>query len=88
LPEERRCVTRYRLAAPVYMSDRIVGQTVNMSTCGILFESDGSYELGQKIHLLVGLKESTVECEGRVVRVEELPIRFGIAVAIEACSFC
>ncbi len=88
LAEERRCVTRYPLIAPVHMNGRLVGQTIDMSTGGVLFASECSYELGQKIHFYVSLKESTVECEGRVVRVEEQSSRLGIAVELESCSFC
>ncbi len=79
---------RYRLTAPVQINGRSVGETMNMSTCGVLFASERAYGLGQTIHFSVSLKESTVECDGHVVRVEELPSRFGIAVAIAGCSFC
>jgi excisionase family DNA binding protein len=88
LAEEKRHGTRYCLAAPVQMNGRVVGETMNMSTCGVLFTSERSYELGQEIRFSVNLKDSTIECEGHVVRVEERRGTFAVAIELEDYNFC
>ena len=87
LDKERRRAARYRFVAHVRLEDGSMGQTVDMSTCGLFFETDRSYAVGETIRFSVILDESTVQCQGRVVRVDQREGRFGIAVELELCGF-
>ena len=87
LDEDRRRATRYRFVAPVHLGNGSTGQTLDMSTCGVFFETEQSYTLGEKIRLSVVLKDSTVQCQGTVVRVEPLEGAFGVAVELEVYDF-
>jgi len=58
-----------------------------MSTCGVFFETEQAHSSGETIRLSVIIDDYTVQCEGRVVRVERLERRFGIAVDLASYSF-
>jgi Tfp pilus assembly protein PilZ len=54
---------------------------------GIFFETEQGRSIGDAIHLTVDLGESSIECEGRIVRVEDLGRRYGIAVELTSYQF-
>jgi hypothetical protein len=71
----------------VHLGNGSTGQTLDMSTCGVFFETEQSYALGESIRFSVILNESTVQCQGTVVRVESREGAFGIAVELELYDF-
>ncbi len=72
---------------------RVVGQTSNVSTGGVLFHTDISPERTSPIQLILAFppkvtraQSQPVVCKGRVVRVEKeaLSKKVGVAVEIES----
>lgn len=86
--EDKRSATRYQVVVPVQLQNGSTGRTRNMSTSGIFFETEQEYSLGEIIQLSVVLNGSTVQCGGRVIRVERLEREFGIAVELIFYEFC
>lgn len=84
---ERRRAPRYRLASRVGFPEGGNGVTRDISTVGIFFETEQGRSIGDAIHLTVDLGESSIECEGRIVRVEDLGRRYGIAVELTSYQF-
>ena len=85
--EERRRAQRYQLAVPVRLQDGSTGITRDISTSGILFETERAHSIGDTVNLSVHLREATVQCEGRVVRLEQVDGKFGIAVDLTSYRF-
>ena len=85
--EERRKGERYKLSLPVQLSDGI-GTTCDISTSGILFETERAYFIGETIRLSVNFEHETLQCEARVVRVEPRNGQFGVAVELKSYVFC
>lgn len=86
--EERRGAIRYRLTVPVrFEKNGRAGVTRDMSISGIFFETGETRSIGDEVHLSVDLKETTIRCEGRIVRVEQLNGRFGVAVEFTSYGF-
>ena len=85
--EERRRTIRYRFGVPVHLQNGCTGRARDMSTSGVFFETEQAYTCGETIRLTIVLNDSTVQCEGRVVRVERLEDRFGIAIDLASYSF-
>jgi hypothetical protein len=85
--EERRIGDRYKLALPVQLNDGI-GTTCDISTSGIFFETESAYAIGDTIRLFLNFEAETLQCEGRVVRVEPRNGQFGVAVALTSYVFC
>ena len=85
--EERRKGERYKLAVPVELNDGI-GATCNISTSGIFFETVSEYAIGDTIRLLLNFEQETLQCEARVVRVEQFNGQFGVAVELKSYVFC
>ena len=83
---ERRIAQRFKLARPVQLKDG-TGMTRDISTVGIFFETKKAHSVGDVIDLSVNFADSSVECAGRVVRVENLDGKFGIAVEVTSYSF-
>jgi len=61
--------------------------TRDISTAGIFIETETAHFVGDAIDLSVNFADSSVECVGRVVRVENLDGKFGVAVAVTSYSF-
>ena len=59
-----------------------------MSTSGVFFETEQAHTCGETSRFSVIFGESTVQCEGRVVRVERFKSKFGIAVELTSYIFC
>ncbi len=87
LDEERRRAARYRFVAPVRLKNGAEGHTRDMSTCGLFFEAEKSHVPGETIRFSVFLDGSTLKCEGRVARVEQLEDLFGIGVELLVYDF-
>ena len=85
--EERRMGERFKLALPVQLNDGI-GTTCDISTSGIFFETERAYAIGDTIRLSVNFEHETLQCEGRVVRVEPRNGQFGVAVELKSYVFC
>ena len=85
--EERRRGERFKLALPVQLNDG-VGTTYDISTSGIFFVTESAYAIGDMIRLLLSFENETLQCEARVVRVEQLDGQFGVAVELTAYIFC
>lgn len=85
--EERRKGERYKLALPVRLNDGI-GTTCDISTSGILFETERAYSIGDTIRLFLNFEHETLQCEARVVRVEPRNGQFGVAVELKSYVFC
>ena len=85
--EERRKGERYKLTLPVKLSDGI-GTTCDISTSGIFFETERAYAIGDTIRLSLHFAHETLQCEGRVVRVEPRNSQFGVAVELTSYVFC
>ena len=88
LDEERRGATRYRFDTSVQLQDGATGQLRDMSTAGLFFETEQAHTAGDTIRLTVTLNGSTVQCAGRIVRVEAANGRFGVAVKLDSYDFC
>jgi PilZ domain len=85
--EERRIGERYRLTLPVQLNEGI-GTTCDISTSGIFFETEGAYSIGETIRLSLNFEHETLQCEGRVVRVERRNGQFGVAAELKSYVFC
>jgi c-di-GMP-binding flagellar brake protein YcgR len=103
--EERRTVQRYKLPVAVEVrcrsesteSEFIHGKTRDVSTRGLYLNSNQQFAVGTRIALSLTLPVPTdgfgavVDCEAKVVRVEEDPDartrRFGIAVVIDSYNY-
>ena len=85
--EERRKGERYKLALPVQLNNGI-GTTCDISTSGIFFETERAHSIGDTIRLFLNFEAETLQCEGRVVRVEPRNGQFGVAVELASYVFC
>jgi hypothetical protein len=85
--EDRRRSQRYRLAAPVCLQNGSTGITRNISTSGIFLETERGHSIGDTVNLSVHLGEASIQCEGRVVRLEQVEDKFGIAVDLTSYRF-
>ena len=83
---ERRKRERYKLALPVQFNDGS-GTTRDISTSGIFLETKDAYAIGDTIQLSVKFKNETLQCEGRVLRVEPRNGQFGVAVELNSYIF-
>lgn len=61
--------------------------TRDISTSGIFFESEMPHTTGDSIGFSVEFIDGTVNCQGRIVRVETVERRFGIAVELTSYDF-
>jgi len=85
--EERRRGERFKVALPVQLNDGI-GTTCDISTSGIFFETERAYSIGDIIRLSLNFEHETLQCEARVVRVEQRNGQFGVAVELKSYVFC
>ena len=83
---ERRRAKRFKLALPVQLK-RASGLTRDISTSGIFFETESAQSMGDKIGLSVDFGDTTIQCTGRVVRVEKLDGKFGVAAKLISYFF-
>jgi Tfp pilus assembly protein PilZ len=65
-----------------------IGTMCDISTSGILFETERTYSIGDTIRLSLSFEHETLQCEGRVVRVEPRNGQFGVAVELKSYVFC
>jgi Tfp pilus assembly protein PilZ len=65
-----------------------IGTTCDISTSGILFETERAYSIGDTIRLFLNFEHETLQCEARVVRVEPRNGQFGVAVELKSYVFC
>ena len=85
--EERRKGERFKLTLPVELNDG-TGTTCDISTSGIFFETESAYAIGDTLRLFLSFEHETLQCEGRVVRVEPRNGQFGVAVELNSYVFC
>jgi hypothetical protein len=81
---ERRRGERFRLSLPVHLKNG-TGMTRNISSSGIMFETETLYAVDDVIGLSVDFPDSSIQCDGRVVRVEK--VEGQSAVAVEFASY-
>jgi hypothetical protein len=86
--EDRRQAARYRFDSVITFEDGSTGQTRDMSTSGIFFETNQIRSVGDFIRFSVTLNGSTVNCGGQIVRVELINNHYGVAVALSSYEFC
>ncbi|MDP2969767.1 MAG: PilZ domain-containing protein [Deltaproteobacteria bacterium] len=91
-PVERRQALRFPITLPVDL-ERGTGITRNISTSGVLFETDQVFPTGALIQLTV-LMEPTcpgtpacLHCQGQIVRAEQHEEKMGVAVAFTSYRF-
>ena len=84
--EEQRRAPRFSASIPVEVGED-GGLTIDISSTGIAFESDHRFEIGQEIPLQLRLSEGdfplSLQCRGRVVRVEEHDGVYTIGTTVE-----
>ena len=84
--EEQRRAPRFKASIPVEVGED-GGLTIDISSTGIAFESDRSFEIGQEIPLQLRLSDGdfplSLQCSGRVVRVEEHDGLYMIGTTVE-----
>jgi Tfp pilus assembly protein PilZ len=85
--EERRRGQRFKVALPVQLNDGS-GTTCDISTSGIFFETENAHSIGDTIRLFLNFEHETLQCEGRVMRVEPRHGQFGVAVELTSYVFC
>lgn len=83
---ERRRGERFKLSLPVHLKDG-TGMTRDISTSGILFETETAHSIGDTIGLSVDFPDSSIQCEGRVVRVEKKDGQSAVAVEFASYRF-
>ena len=84
---ERRRATRYQIVAPVRFEEGGAGVTCNVSTSGLFFETEEARSIGQSIGFFLDFEDASVQGEGRVVRVERLDGKFGVAAELSSYGF-
>ncbi len=81
---EQRSEARQQVVMPIRLRDGSTGTTRDLSTKGVFFEMDRGPELGSEIEMAIELKLATrsmwLKSRGRVVRVESMGERIGVAV--------
>jgi hypothetical protein len=86
---DRRKAPRFRVALPVELLEG-TGITRDLSACGVFFETDRSFALGEVIQFALVLEyldprqPMRLQCRGHVVRLERQGNTLGVAVAITA----
>jgi hypothetical protein len=89
---ERRKATRFKGKLAVEF-EKGIGTTRDFSTSGVYFETDHSLSLAEPIEFSLILKHTDLGspvrflCLGKVVRVEPMVEKTGVAVAIHSYSF-
>ena len=83
---ERRRGNRFNLSLPVELKDG-TGTTRDISSSGIFFETDKVLSVGEIIDLCVVFHDSTIQCKGLIVRVENFDDNLGIAVEFTSYGF-
>jgi len=64
------------------------GITRDISTSGIFFETKSAHSIAETIRLFLNFEHETLQCDGRVVRVEPRNGQFGVAVELASYVFC
>lgn len=88
---EQRRAPRFTVSLPVKVEGE-EGVTSNVSISGVLFETKKSYAVGAPIKFRLTVSQMgpvpvSVECEGRVVRVDRHEGKNGIAVEMTSYGF-
>ncbi len=90
--DERRQVTRFIIALPVEFENG-TGITRDVSASGVFFETERPFALGERVCLTLVLGGTPpnvkvrLQCQGEVVRVEQLGGKVGVAVAFTVFGF-
>lgn len=87
---DRRKAPRFQVALPVELLEG-TGITRDLSVCGVFFETDRIFALGEVIQYTLVLEyidprhPVRLQCRGHVVRLELQGNTMGVAVVITAC---
>lgn len=91
-PVERRQTFRFPIRLPVEL-ERGGGITRDISTSGVLFETDQVFSTGALIRLTLVLEPTCqgiptcLHCQGQIVRAEQQEEKMGVAVAFTSYRF-
>jgi hypothetical protein len=85
--DDRRAVQRHRVHVPVRFGSA-VGATLDISRSGVFFETRETATPGQTVSFSIlfpreGSAGISLDCQGRVVRVDHLGLLAGVAATIE-----
>ena len=89
---EKRQATRHQIAVPIRY-DHGIGTTRDVSLSGVYFTTDKMLLAGQHLRMLFELafaipgKSLHLDCQGHVLRVENVAGQFGIAAVIEEITY-
>ncbi|MBW2504709.1 MAG: PilZ domain-containing protein [Deltaproteobacteria bacterium] len=89
---KKRAAERIIMEVPVKIGDAIA-TTRDISRVGIYFKTNGEFKLGGEIHFSIQLdhvlpnKSIKLDCEGRVVRLEDLGDLKGVAAKIDHYNY-
>jgi hypothetical protein len=89
---DRRKAPRFQVALRVELQEG-TGITRDLSACGVFFETDCVFALGDVIQFAIILEHIDpcrplrLQCRGRVVRVEQRGDTMGVAAVITAYQF-
>jgi hypothetical protein len=87
---DQRGAARFDTALPVRI-EGIEGETQNISAHGVYFETDVAPTLGALLNFTVEFNQyggrQSLLCEGKVVRIDALGDRFGVAARLLAPFF-
>jgi hypothetical protein len=89
---ERRGAPRYLIVAPVDLGAGDTGWLCNMSTSGVLFQTDRRLALGEQFRFCWSLTDAAVAparvcCDGLVVRIEQHGAACRVAASIRSVRF-
>ena len=91
-PEAQNRSTRHRITAAVHTPEG-KGRVVNISNSGLFFETSEPLELGRILHISLILNDLhpmppvQLEAAGRVVRVEKVDGKSGVAIEFTSLRF-
>jgi hypothetical protein len=91
-PNERRENRRHQIEVPVHF-DRGIGLSRDISLTGIYFTTSELLAAGEPLKLSFKLdyaipgKSLHLDCQGQILRVEELDTHYGIAAKIDAVTY-
>ncbi|BAL24469.1 PilZ domain-containing protein [Azoarcus sp. KH32C] len=89
MKEELRSEPREQIALPLSGDGGVGGATRDISASGLYFELNSDAPIGNEVNVTVELtvagRAFALNCQGKVVRIEQHAGRTGMAIRIRAC---